>query len=182
MTLGTLLAGVLLLGGCLLPQDDTLLDPLPQKNRPPRILEQNVQPAQNVSVATNCSIEFSAFVEDPDVDDKLTYRWYIDYNPTAGSLTRTPFEEGQLLNNGQPVRSSSATYKGDTGNTSTPLAEIGLHRVTLMVFDGTLGVFDGPGSVPPADPVEGVDAGNPHYSDSYTWIVDVSSSVECVRP
>lgn len=179
---GALFGGVLLLGGCLLPQDDTLLDPLPRKNRPPRILEQNVQPAQHVTVATNCGTEFSAFVEDPDIDDKLTYRWYVDYDPTVNSPTRAPFEEGQLQNNGQPVRSSSATWTADTGSTRTPLSEVGPHLVTLMVFDGTLGVFDGPGSIPPPDPVEGVDAGNPHYSDSYSWAVDISPTADCPTP
>jgi len=69
--------------GCLIPQDDTLLVELPQRrNRPPRILENLVNPPQRITqdfgAAGRCELEFSVAVEDPDVDDLITVSWYLD--------------------------------------------------------------------------------------------------------
>ena len=84
-----------------------------------------------------------------------------------------------LQNGGEELRPESARWLANTGSSRTPISEIGPHVVTLMVFDGTLGTFEGPGSVPEADPIEGVDGGNPRFSTTYSWFVDVSSTATC---
>lgn len=118
-------------GGCLLPQEDTLLEGLPQRrNRPPRIVETQVQPPERIirNFGANglCELEFSVVVEDPDVDDLVTVRWYVDYdeqNPTG------PYREFQLANNGEPQRGDRATLRMPLRAANSPLGPLGDHLV-----------------------------------------------------
>src|SRR5215468_7818511 len=82
-TLLPLLWAASALSGCLLSQEDRVLDFPLQRNRPPRIMEElPVMPANRLTVVEgpDCpelTFEFSA--EDPDVDQLLTVRFYVDY-------------------------------------------------------------------------------------------------------
>ena len=65
--------GALLLAGCLLPQEDTILEDIPPPvNQPPAIIESEVQPPSRsftVDGGTGCpDLVFSAPVEDPDLE------------------------------------------------------------------------------------------------------------------
>src|SRR3954462_14499854 len=77
--------GLLTATGCIVPQDDHVLEPLPDVlNRPPRIIPEQTQPTGTPVVlgnGTNCSKTFSVNVEDPDVGDQISYAFYIDYKP-----------------------------------------------------------------------------------------------------
>jgi hypothetical protein len=159
--------GAALGSGCLLPQEDSKLQNFTQANRPPRILENTIEPARLSTVT--CRGDFAAFVEDPDLDDAVTWRWYIDYDRENPNRNR-PRREGQLAPTGKPLREPSVTF-GVT--IRDPDFQAGVRVVTLMVFDGHLGTFDGPGSVPPPEPVPGTDAVLVRYSTTFDWVVAV---------
>ncbi|MDY7227901.1 hypothetical protein [Hyalangium rubrum] len=158
-------------GGCLIPQDDTLLAELPQRrNRPPRILETQVQPLQRIiqDFGTNdlCELDFAVAVEDPDVDDLITVSWYLDYN------TENPtgfYREFQLTNNGQPQRGDRATLRINLRAANSPLSEPGVHLVEALVSDARLVNRE-----PEQRRVPLADGGfliNPGYVVTYAWFV-----------
>jgi hypothetical protein len=160
----------------LLSQDDpTALPPL--INRPPRIIEEqavvNGSAAReltiNVNVDCNASLEFSAPVEDPDIDDQLVARLFVDYSPVSDlSQAQPPFRESVLVNQGSPVRIARFDAIKPWAEGS-PFKTVGTHVVDLLVTDGRIGY---PGQAPPPDPVEGYDAGDPRYSVTHTWVID----------
>src|SRR6218665_751061 len=73
------------LGGCLIPQDEAFLSELPiPRNRPPRIVEKQVQPSERIIRGYGsdfCSMEFSVSVEYPDVGNTLPDNWFADSDP-----------------------------------------------------------------------------------------------------
>lgn len=182
MRVGALTLGAVLGTGCLLPQEDTLLEDFTPVNRPPRILEDqarlnsNPQRQQEIGNGYGCELHFEAFVEDPDVEQLVRWRWYVDYY--TSDLDRTaPVDENVFTNNGKALRPPTRFIVPKLAD--NPQFRPGVHVVTLMVFDGILGTFDGPGT-PPSDPA-GVDAGNPFYSTTFDWIVTVNVE-DCAQP
>jgi hypothetical protein len=159
-------------GGCLVPQDDTLLEGIPERrNRPPRIVESQVQPTepiiQDFGLNGLCELDFSVVVEDPDVDDLITVQWYLDYdsqNPTGF------FREFKLANNGEPQRGERATLPINLRAANSPLSAPGVHLVEAVVADTRLVerspepkgsiVLDGGGVIL-----------NPGYVVTHTWFV-----------
>lgn len=173
-----------LLWGCLLPQEEAAVGGLVLKNRPPRILEYSVLPSQLRSTrGFNCKMQFSALVEDPDIDDTLKYRWYFDY-AAENQVQRLPVADGRLDPNGSVLR-GSATLKPEPTQENFPVLKNNTtHVVTLLVTDGNLDASQGPGAIPDPDVVEpGVDGGpaltNPRYSVTYSWIIDFDPSLAC---
>lgn len=165
-------------GGCLVPQDDTLLEGIPQRrNRPPRIVESQVQPSEPIikdfGAGDLCELDFSVIVEDPDVDDLVTVRWYLDYdsqNPTGA------YREFQLANNGQPQRGDRATLRINLRAANSPLSEPGEHLVEALVSDTRL-----VGREPVPISQINLDGGviiNPGYVVTHTWFVTTVSG-EC---
>jgi hypothetical protein len=165
-------------GGCLVPQDDTLLEGIPQRrNRPPRIVENQVQPSEPIitdfGAGGLCELDFSVIVEDPDVDDLVTVRWYVDYdsqNPTGA------YREFQLANNGQPQRGDRATLRINLRAANSPLSAPGEHLVEALVADTRL-----VGREPVPVSQINLDGGviiNPGYVVTHTWFVTTVSG-EC---
>lgn len=161
--------------GCLIPQDDTLLAELPQRrNRPPRILETQVQPPERIiqdfGTADRCELTFSVAVEDPDVDDLITVNWYLDYNPDNPTGFYRTFE---LANNGQAQRGDQATLRINLRAANSPLSEPGIHLVEALVADARLLS----GRQPEQRRVPLADGGfiiNPGYVVSYAWFVNTT--------
>ncbi|WP_224240913.1 hypothetical protein [Hyalangium gracile] len=159
-------------GGCLVPQDDTLLESIPQRrNRPPRIVETQVQPPnpiiQDFGAGGLCELDFSVLVEDPDVDDLLTVRWYLDYdnqNPTGF------FREFKLANNGEPQRGDRATLRINLRAANSALSTPGVHLVEALVSDTRL-----TGREPEPVSTVTLDGGtvivNPGYAVTQAWFV-----------
>lgn len=182
--LGALIVGAVLFGGCLLPQEDDILDdPPPALNRPPRLLgdRMNVGGTYSnkvtVGMGTDCpQVVFEGWVEDPDIADTVRYRWFVDYNPsaTAPLIQRRPVATGTLATTGEPLR-AAVTWAVTPESVDNPLTP-GVHLVQLIVTDGILEIEDAPTKTPPPDPVEGVDGGNPRYIDEYSWYVTVDTS------
>jgi hypothetical protein len=161
--------------GCLIPQDDTLLVELPQRrNRPPRILENLVNPPERITqdfgTVGRCELEFSVAVEDPDVDDLITVSWYLDYS----AENRTGYyRQVALANNGEPQRGDRATLRINLGAANSPLSEPGVHLVEALVSDARL-----VGRDPEQRRVPLADGGviiNPGYAVTYAWFVNTVS-------
>ncbi|CAM3496467.1 hypothetical protein G4177_14240 [Corallococcus sp. ZKHCc1 1396] len=158
--------------GCLIPQDEALLEGVPQfKNRPPRIVEEQVEPSERILRAFGvgtCTQDFGVVVEDPDVDDRITVEWYVDYNPSdpVGS-----YRQIVLANTGQPRRDDRGTLHMDLRSANNPLATPGIHLVEALVTDRSL-------TNRQPDPPEEVflaDGGlvkNPGFVTSYSWVVN----------
>lgn len=178
-TLASSLLTVLAMGGCLVPQDYRFSDdPPPFKNNPVKI----VLPTEpeGTTITTNngqgggsgCSLDFSVFVTDPDLNDPITVQWFVDYDP----VTNPSIYREELLNNvGTPVR-GPADLRMDLDATGNPLKPAGLHVLEFLVADGQIvNRIPQPKS---QDPDAGV---NPSYVDRYVWIVNVEPG-DCPLP
>jgi hypothetical protein len=134
-------------------------------------VESQVQPPepiiQDFGAQGLCELDFSVVVEDLDVDDLLTVRWYLDYdnqNPTG------PYREFQLANNGEPQRGDRATLRINLRAANSPLSAPGVHLVEAVVADTRLVGRD---PVPVSRVV--LDGGaviiNPGYVVTHAWFV-----------
>jgi hypothetical protein len=181
---GAGLALALALGGCLMPQDDELLPELPPtKNRPPRILEGSAVPQQQVSIPVgfNCTperwagiFEFSAKVEDPDVDNPIRNRWFVD----PDDKHTTVFFQGLTLPpSTKPTRDTPVKAPANL-IASSPLSTPGKRRLVLVISDGE---FE-EGVTPTRRLVRLPDGGlteDLSYTDSFTWLVNSDPSQSC---
>ncbi len=154
--------------GCLIAQDDHLLDPLPpHKNQPPRIVtEEQGPPSRSVAatVGPGCApLTFSAPVEDPDVGDLVVYEVYVD-------STTTFVKQGTLANTELSRRAGAATFTASLDG-SGPLGSPGEHVLELLVSDGQLiNRVPQPRTVVLSD---GGTALDPTYAVSTVWVVTV---------
>lgn len=175
-----LCAAALLWSGCLFPVPGDAIEPLPDaRNRPPRIEESNVTPFDRIvqlDPANGCVLQLGLPVSDPDLDDVITVRWFVDFNarPIEGEPQDTSFSETLLLPTGREDRGSA----GLTLRTNTPgsrLAPLGTHLVEAYVSDGRLQVVNENGVlvVRPLPREVDVDGGviDPNYVVSYAWFV-----------
>ncbi|SEK71194.1 hypothetical protein SAMN05444354_102145 [Stigmatella aurantiaca] len=158
--------------GCILPQDDIFLEELPERrNRPPRLVESQTEPQarviQDFGAAGFCDLVFSVIVEDPDVDDRISVKWYLDYNPQNPI---GPYRETDLSRNGQAQRGERGTLNINLRAANSPLREPGAHVVEALVTDSRLLANRQPESITH----EGSDGGvivNPGYVVTYSWFV-----------
>lgn len=159
--------------GCLALEDEPYYGDQPVAvNRPPTILEGLVQPRGHrveLGTAAGCPINFSVRVEDANVDDAVTVRWYIDYDPDTN-----PQPIGRVFtftNTGTPIRGETATFPitrmDSPGN---PLAVPGEHLVEALVADGPF---------TNRDPDDGSNVSVPTYP-TYVWLVTTrETTVDC---
>ncbi|RKH42763.1 hypothetical protein [Corallococcus llansteffanensis] len=161
--------------GCLIPQDEALLEAVPEfKNRPPRIVEEQVEPSERILRAFgvgSCTQDFSVVVDDPDVDDRITVEWYVDYNP---SNPEGYYRQIVLANSstGQVRRDDRGTLHMDLRSANNPLSAPGIHLVEALVTDRSLYQRQ---VEPPDEVILPDDAGtvkNPGFVTSYSWVVN----------
>ncbi|MCY1022891.1 hypothetical protein [Pyxidicoccus sp. MSG2] len=157
--------------GCLIPQDDTQLDRVPEfMNRPPRIVESLVSPQARIISdfgAGQCDLTFEVVVEDPDVDDRIVVHWYVDYNPQD---PRQAYRQYELTNTREPRRADRGTLLISLASANNPLATPGPHLVEALVSDSQL--VD---RVPRSETVElpdGTLIQNPGFVTTYAWAVN----------
>lgn len=161
--------------GCLVPQDDHVLQDLPETNHPPRIVEESVSPQPrivNTDIACG-EIVFSAAVEDPDLGDLLTEQWYVE--DLSNTTPTQPFQQGAITNpTGSAVRKDAATLTVNFSASRQPLTP-GLHVVELLLSDGAV-----INRVPqPRDvPLDG-GTGTLTYATTYAWVVNVTNTGVC---
>jgi hypothetical protein len=193
MLLGMSVAGAHM--ACVFPQDDQIIPRLPDlTNRPLRILVDTVRPEQRepppVRVGANCS-PFSFNVFDPDVNDRINARWFIDPNERYIAAPNMPSVNGNLA---EPLLGTPQTRL--VRNPPSFLAQLSSyadgrkHRVEVIVTDGEFfeesGVDMATGErrdfltvVRPPVAVQGAPDGGirvPAYRDEYVWLVEVSTS------
>ncbi|HSP18974.1 MAG TPA: hypothetical protein VLQ79_05655 [Myxococcaceae bacterium] len=166
------LAAALALAACIIPQTDNILvEPIPEAlNRPPRILEDTLQPPGRFVTVKNGSgcpnLGFVATVADPDLADTLYYDFFVD-----GDLSPGFVKQGVIGTDGQVVRSEPATYEVSFA-IPNPLQQPGDHVVEVLVADAPL-----VGRTPqPPRPVRLPDGGtyqDASYAVSYAWTVTV---------
>ena len=184
---GATAATAMMLGGCLAPQDDGIVEPLFQVNRPPIILESTAVASGKhgayVELESVCPTWFEAVGEDRDIDDRVEFRWFVtDLNDSSGSGEGPiPFlvDAGVFTNTGSERRPPARIdFKED--QPINPLRNPGNYIVELMAFDGRLTGTARPGSVPEPEPIPGTDGGfNTRYSTSYAWTVKVVAGTLC---
>ena len=167
-------------GGCLIPQDESYLSELPiQPNRPPRIVEQQVQPSERIIRGFGsdlCDLEFSIIVEDPDIGDTLTAYWFVDYDPNqprgADSVVRIAPKDNKV------VRDERASFHqhfdpADINRLNIP----GDHVVEVVVSDTALvGREPQPTLIKLPD---GTDFTDPGYTATYAWFVRTEAGGAC---
>jgi len=123
-----------------------------------------------VDAALCPNLEFRFFAEDPDVDETLTVRWYVDYQVLQVSVDNA---EQTLSPSGEAVRNDTGSYTvnldGALTGPEARLQQVGPHVVEAILFDGRLGAQRKPLPRTPA-----VDGGieNPSYAVSYAWVVN----------
>jgi hypothetical protein len=157
--------------GCLIPQEDHILEPFPPRmNQPPRILEDLLQPSNRfvtVQNGANCpDLTFVASVADPDVDDRLIYNFYVDPN-----LNPAFVKQAIVPNGGQTTRPEPATYEVSFA-VAGPLQQPGQHVVELLLADGPLVNRDPQPRV--VTLLDGGTALDPSYAVTYAWVVTVN--------
>ncbi|MFN0064494.1 MAG: hypothetical protein ACKVPX_18480 [Myxococcaceae bacterium] len=158
--------------GCFVLQDAVYLETL--ANRPPRIVEEGAFPDRRITVPQlpGCAVNFSVPAEDPDVDDSLTARWYVDYDRDNNP---TPFREfPPLPNTGRALRAAPAALTIPLDALATPLT-LGEHVVEVLISDG-----DVINRVPqPRAPVgvlpDGGRIAQETYAVTYAWFIEVTS-------
>ena len=159
--------------GCILPQDDTLLSPLPAAlNRPPRFLEDNLVPGTGITPLSNgvgCEQQFVAYAEDPDAADTLYVSFFIDYdrNPdiSYGSTVITGTGGGTVRG------SASLTLRAD--QVGIPLFTVGDHAVDVVVSDEPLQAGRRPRPRPAGDVVDGGPV-NSSFAVMHTWFIQTA--------
>lgn len=175
--MGCALSASIIVSGCLVPQDETPLKPDPIFfNLAPRLL--NVNPAFpyiEINDESDCELQFSVNAADPDINQTIRLRYYVDYDPA----TKPGFEREFVFSNlGQEERPETAVFVTDVGAALNPLGQTGVHLVEAMVFDGTLSPTRAPeplGIIP--------DGGvNPSYVDVHQWVVNTVFDCRTVTP
>src|SRR6218665_280985 len=169
------------LGGCLIPQDEAFLSELPiPRNRPPRIVEKQVQPSERIIRGYGsdfCSMEFSVIVEDPDVGNTLTANWFVDYDPNqprgADRVVRLDPKDDNV------VRDERAYFQPNFNSVvfdrlNTP----GDHIVEVLVADSALVGRDPQPTVIKLP--DGQDFSDPGYAVSYVWFVRTEAGRGCL--
>jgi hypothetical protein len=143
--------------------DGPYLENLPDlRNRPPRILEETVDPPerkQTLSVGS-CLVQFRATIEDPDASDEIYVHWFVNNVLKKSELIRADPERKTL-------RDTPASYALDSTNPGNPLEAENV--VELVVADGVLLI---PQRVlQPRSQLPDGGAGQVSYADSYSWFL-----------
>ncbi len=152
--------------GCLVPQDDTPLNPPVFRNYAPYFV--NSSPASAYIRTDNCvgtSLEFRVNVADPDLDDSVRVRYYVDF-PEPNQLVGE--KEEQLSNTGSEVRPETVVYAPIVFSAGSALSAARIHTVEAVVFDGTLS----PTRTPEPRSVTTDGGVNPSYLAIVRWVVE----------
>lgn len=169
VTLGTLFIAT----GCIIPQEDYVLEPLPaKKNRPVRIIPSTVSPADSEVRLQNvgCEKEFIVAVEDPDVDDIIRAVFYIDYEPNQPNPLS--FSQDILPTSNSAIRPTAARRRFTSEEPNIPLFAVGTHTVEVVVTDTSLDEVRAPRPALTAPDGGILDEG---YTDSFTWFITTVS-------
>jgi hypothetical protein len=139
-------------------------------NQPPAIVD--VQPESPLAIGNGptCALTFRASFEDPDLNDLLTARFYVDDEAQNAS----PVQELDVAPSGSLRRSVGASLQQAVGSATSPLHPSGKHRVELLVSDGLL---EGRSPLPRSRLSDGTQI--PTYAVTYAWEITVEQGRAC---
>jgi hypothetical protein len=130
----------LLVHGCLIPQDDPVLADLPpKKNTSPILLTPGAAPAQHdyiLHLRSDCPNKdrpFSIGVVDPDLEDIIESRWYVDPSPLFDDtipVSSESFPKGTVKEERGSLRPLNLLYQA-----GSKLFTATTHSVTVVVTD-----------------------------------------------
>lgn len=173
-------AAVWVLGGCLIPQEESYLSEVPmQRNRPPRIVEKQVQPSERIIRgygADLCALSFSIIVEDPDISDLLVAYWFVDYNPNQphGADWVDLIEP----KSGKVTRDERASFQANFDSVDFNRLNLpGDHIVEVVVTDTSLLNREPAGRIYPLP--DGTTLTDPGYTATYAWFVRTEAGANC---
>jgi hypothetical protein len=160
------------MAGCPLPQPLPAVQQTGAAVTPPRILAGSASPPEAlVPVGTSCgaaTIPFSAMLEDPNVDELVQARWFVDYD--AGSTGVQGLEDVPPAPDGSPIRTLAAPYQFRVGDHDPARP----HIVELVVSNG----FYDLGADPPGSPVNRTPL--PGYETQvFRWTVAYDPAAPC---
>ncbi|HYO54539.1 hypothetical protein [Archangium sp.] len=173
-------AAVWVSGGCLIPQNESYLNELPiQRNRPPRIVEKQVQPSERIIRGYGsdlCELEFSVIVEDPDVGNRLTAYWFVDYDSNqprgADQVVRIEPKSGKV------VRDERASFQASFDSADFNRLNLpGDHVIEVVVSDTALVDREPQGTLIKLP--DGTDFTDPGYTATYAWFVRTEAGGGC---
>lgn len=173
------MAGLLLSSGCLIPQDDQVIEDLPpRRNTPLRIVTRSPEgPQTTYYTQASCAPpgqSFALVVSDDDTVDFVYSMWFIDQDPNTVPFTTTP-----KASSNSPTREIKAPAASTFTNALANLT-LGTHLLTVYVADTQFNevenqlVTAGPRQVPLTLADGGtVTVADPGYVDSFTWVLQV---------
>jgi hypothetical protein len=162
---------VFLIAGCVLPQDEYYIEDLPPlRNRPPLVVESLASPPGHSYRISGglCDIKFDLKVGDPDVTDRLYYRFYIDYvfqTPQSPEPTNAIYKEGIIEPSPtrEIVRNETVTFA--TLDRTHRIFQLGEHVVEALISDTRIAS---------RDDVLAEDGQREVGKVFYTWLVSVT--------
>lgn len=173
-------AAVWILGGCLIPQEESYLSEVPmQRNRPPRIVEKHAEPFNRIIRGYGsdlCTLSFSVIVEDPDVSNRLAAYWFVDYDPNQ------PRGADQIViiepKGGKVTRDERASFQANFDSVDFNRLNLpGDHVVEVVVTDTSLLDREPEGRIFPLP--DGGTITDPGYTATYTWFVRTEAGANC---
>lgn len=173
------LAGLLLLsivsGGCVIPQDEQVIPPLPPKrNGPLKIVSHNPPDLRityyNCAFETEKNPKFSVSVKEEDQKDRVYSNWFIDKSddasplPTSATLpgpeiiktVNAPSFGNRLANLQRDTHHLLTVYVADSPFDEVVKGKVSVSREPLLLPDGGTLVDDG-------------------SIDTITWVLDIES-------
>jgi hypothetical protein len=163
--LPVLVLALLVLPGCPILAPDNYF-----QDRPPRLVEEfSWPPGYQVRVTADqgCTpIEFSARVEDPDLDDDIRYRWFVNDDLKSEDVVRNTTSE--------MLRAEPLAWSVTPRNPDGALPGPGTYLVELIAADAE---FVGREPQPRRPRPDG--GGDPTYADSRVWVVTVEPGPAC---
>jgi hypothetical protein len=144
--------------------------PPPSTNRSPAIAD----PRPDSPVATGngptCIVTFTALAEDPDLNDTLVARFYVDdFGKNAN-----PAREIDVPPSGGVRRELQISLAESIGSATNPLHSGGTHLVELLLSDG---VLEGREPQPRSRLSDGSQI--PTFAVTYAWDLNVEQGKDC---
>jgi hypothetical protein len=159
--------------GCLLPQDDQVIESLPKKKNSPVFLRSVTPELRSKFYSSNqCANEpFKVRVSDDDLTDTMRSLWFVDKanNPT-------PYSPSPLLPPGTAGREITAPTSLSFTNVLANLTS-GTHLLSVYVADSEFREVTAAGDVTaeraPVLLANGDTATDTAYVIQFTWVLDV---------
>lgn len=153
-------------------------------NRPPRIIGTPEPKAvfTEIGNAPGCRLDFRVAVADPDIDDTIRVRYYVDYekDPSTGVELEYVYDNTGTEQRQPADRPYTALLDQVVNPLHAPTPEDAPHVVEAVVFDGALNNAREPlGKEVPAGVAPDAGFINPSYVVIHRWLVRTVEGQTC---